>query len=108
MELQESKQSNIPVLSLKGRFDAHEIGAVRDWIAKQLEHGQAKLLVDLADVNFIDSSALSILVQGLKHCREKGGDLLLCSFQPPVKVIFELTRLDKAFHIFANEQEALN
>lgn len=107
MEIKKSAQGNTAILQLKGRFDAHEVAPVREWIKEQLEAGRAQLVVSLAEVNFIDSSALSTLVQGLKHCREKGGDLSLCSLQQPVRVIFELTRLDKAFRIYPTEQEAL-
>jgi anti-sigma B factor antagonist len=92
---------------LKGRFDAHEIIPVKEWIKEQVEAGHVRLCINLTEVNFIDSSALSALVQGLKHCREAGGELVLCSLPQPVRVIFELTRLDKAFQIFATEEEAL-
>jgi anti-sigma B factor antagonist len=107
MEIIGATHENIAILRLKGRFDAHEVAAVREWISEQLAADRTRLVVNLAGVNFIDSSALSVLVQGLKHSREKGGDLSLCAFQQPVRVIFELTRLDKAFHIFSTEQEAL-
>ena len=57
--------------------------------------------------SFVDSSALALLVKGMKHCRQGGGDLALCSLQQPVKVIFELTRLDKAFGIYSTQDEAI-
>ncbi|HNM38329.1 MAG TPA: STAS domain-containing protein, partial [Anaerolineales bacterium] len=93
-------------LKLKGRFDAHEVEPVNAWLAEQTNANQVKLIVNLEGVNFIDSTALSTLVRGLKLCREKNGDLHVCSLQQPVRVIFELTRLDKAFDIFATEEEA--
>jgi anti-sigma B factor antagonist len=107
MEIKKSSQGNIPILYLKGRFDIHEVGPVRDWLKEQFDLGQTHLVVNLAGVNFVDSSALSTLVQGLKHCREKGGELSLCALQQPVRVIFELTRLDKAFTIYPDEKSAL-
>ena len=107
MEIKISSQTNIPIMYLKGRFDAHEILPVREWIKGQVEAGHARLCINLTEVTFIDSSALSALVQGLKHCRESGGELVLCSLPQTVRVIFELTRLDKAFQIFATEEEAL-
>lgn len=107
MDISPSTHANIPVLRLTGRFDAHEIKPVVEWLQAQVDALHPNLVVDLAGVNFIDSTALSALVRGLKHCRERGGDLHLCSLQQPVRVIFELTRLDKAFDIFASEQEAV-
>jgi len=107
MELIEHNSDPIAFLQLKGRFDAYEINPVLAWIKAQIEAGRTKLVIDLEGVNFIDSTALSTLVQGLKRCREKSGDLLLCNPQQPVRVIFELTRLDKAFGIFSTRDEAL-
>jgi len=106
MDIIKSSHNQIPVLQLKGRFDAHEVEPVNAWLAEQVAAGNAKILVNLAGVNFVDSTALATLVRGLKHCREKNGDLHLSNLQQPVRVIFELTRLDKAFDIFATEAEA--
>ena len=106
MEIVKSSRTNLPVLQLKGRFDAHEVEPVNGWLAEQTKAGNVRLIVNLEGVNFIDSTALSTLVRGLKLCREQNGDLHVCSLQQPVRVIFELTRLDKAFDIFPNEEEA--
>ena len=43
----------------------------------------------------------------MKRARQRDGDLRLCCLQRPVRMIFELTRLDKAFEIFAGEDEAI-
>ncbi len=63
--------------------------------------------MNLAGVQFVDSTALATLVQGMKRCRQLKGDLRLCGLQQPVRMIFELTRLDKAFEIFSGEDEAI-
>ena len=106
MEIIKSSRNNLPVLQLKGRFDAHEVEPVNAWLVEQNTAGNSKLIVNLEGVNFVDSTALSALVRGLKLCREKNGDLHVCSLMQPVRVIFELTRLDKAFDIFPTEEEA--
>ena len=66
------------------------------------------MIIDLAEVTFIDSSGLVMLVQNMRRCREKGGDLYLCSPQQPVRMVLELTRLDKAIEIFLTQEEACN
>jgi anti-sigma B factor antagonist len=63
--------------------------------------------VDLEGVTFIDSTALATLVQGLNRCRKLNGDLHLCGLRQQVYMIFELTRLDKAFNIFVDENHAI-
>ncbi|MDZ8187471.1 MAG: STAS domain-containing protein [Nostoc sp. ChiSLP02] len=57
-------------------------------------------IIDLAEVNFMDSSGLVPLVKGLKAARESGCRLVLCNVQTPVRLILELTQLDSVFEIF--------
>jgi anti-sigma B factor antagonist len=103
MELKSHIVNDISIVELSGRFDSYEAPRLTTWFEK----ATPKVVVNLSDVSFVDSSALALLVKGLKHCRQQGGDLALCSLQQPVRVIFELTRLDKAFGIYANEDEAI-
>ena len=44
----------------------------------------------------------------MKHCQQKGGNLHLYGLQQSVRIIFELTRLDRAFEIYNEEDEAIN
>jgi anti-sigma B factor antagonist len=106
MESKIEENDSIAVLRLKGRFDAHEVIPAHASILGQIDKGNVNIIINLEGVNFIDSTALSFLVRWLKNCRERGGDLHLCKLQQPVRVIFELTRLDKAFEIYALEYDA--
>lgn len=94
-----SGDGRIVVVRLTGRFDAYEVPEVRKALISANESGDGRVVVDLAGVNFVDSSGLACLVQGMKHCRERGADQVLCNLQQPVRIIFELTRLDRAFSI---------
>ncbi len=87
------------VMSLTGRFDAHEAPQFRAAVAEAIEEGTIRIAVELTDVEFVDSTALAELVRGMKNCRERGGDLSLVSPSDPVRVILELTKLDAAFSI---------
>lgn len=103
MELKSHLVNGISVVELSGRFDSYEAPRLTSWF----EGAGSTVLINMAQVSFVDSSALALLVKGLKHCRQQGGDLALCSLQQPVRVIFELTRLDKAFSIYPSQEEAL-
>lgn len=63
---------------------------------------QTLLIVDLDQVDFMDSSGLVALAKVLKTARKSGCRLVLCNLQSPVKLIFELTQLDSVFEIFDN------
>ncbi len=107
MELKTRHINNVLVLELDGRFDTQTVPSVRELIRNATSGEPAQLVVNLDEVHFVDSTALSALVEGMKRSRQLGGDLRLCNLQQPVRMIFELTRLDRAFEIFTNEEEAV-
>lgn len=98
---------NYAVYSPVGRFDAHGAGPAKEWLRQQQESGVSNIIVNLQEVHFVDSAALAVLVSGMKACRVSGGDLVLCSLQQPVTIIFELTKLDRAFEIYMSVPEAV-
>ena len=98
--------SEIATLVVSGRFDAHQVTQVQQEFDALLAAGARYILLDLSDVSFVDSSALAVMVRGMKRCRERNGDLLLCGLRQPVRIIFELTRMDRAFRIYENQTAA--
>lgn len=106
MELQVETAHNVTVLTLAGRLDTHRVKMLKEQF-DQLIADNPNLVVDLAAVQFIDSSVLAALVQAMKQCRQQQGDLRVCRLQKPVTVIFELTRLDKAFNLYETQEEAI-
>lgn len=107
MEVKTYSSGTINILSLKGRFDSYTVEDVRGWLEQIVETPQPNIVINLSEVNFLDSTALSALVLGMKQARERQGDLRLCGLQQPVRLIFELTRLDRVFEIFATEADAV-
>lgn len=108
MTMREISQGAVPILDLGGRFDAHLVPSVKQWLDQATTTAPAQVIVDLSNVHFIDSMALAILVRGMKRCRQQQGDLYVCGLQQPVRIIFELTRLDKAFTLFTDREQALH
>jgi anti-sigma B factor antagonist len=107
MELKSRSEGQVRILELSGRFDSYTAPQVRQWLEEAADREPAQLVLNLSGVHFVDSTALATLVQGMKRCRQLNGDLRLCCLQQPVRMIFELTRLDKAFEIFALEEGAV-
>jgi anti-sigma B factor antagonist len=107
MKLQTEKRGPVAIASLSGRFDAHETSKVISWIEENRRTGFSKIVFNLDGVQFIDSTALTVLVQGVKGCQEQRGDLRICCLRQPVKIIFELTSLDQKFGIYANQEQAV-
>jgi anti-sigma B factor antagonist len=107
MELQTRKAQDIKILEIKGRFDMLSAPNVQAWLDNATQSEPANVVVNLTGVDFVDSTALATLVSGMKQSRQINGDLRLCGLRAPVRMIFELTRLDKAFEIFTLEEDAI-
>ncbi|MDJ0755874.1 MAG: STAS domain-containing protein [Ardenticatenaceae bacterium] len=106
MEIKSHFHGQVAIINLAGRFDAYSAPQVSDHLEKLLNQTPPQIVVNLEEVVFVDSTALATLVQAMKRCRQLEGDLRLAHLKQPVRMIFELTRLDRAFEIFPDETEA--
>lgn len=95
------------VLHVSGRVDAQSSDALKQEIKAAAERGLIQLVVDLHNVNVIDSSGLSALVSGFKVMHERGGQLALARLGEQIKVALELTRLNRVFPIYDDIGPAL-
>ena len=108
MDIQSRNAGQVNVLSIAGRFDNYTALPVRQWLETVTTTPPARVVVNLGQVHFMDSTALSTLVHGLKLAQGQGGDVRVCSLQQPVRMIFEMTRLDQVFEIYVLEDDAIN
>jgi len=95
------------VLSVSGEIDMATAPGLRERLHALLADDKSKLIVDLDDVGFLDSTALGVLVGALKRARTEGGEVRIASTQPRVRKVFEITRLDSAFDLFDSVDEAV-
>src|SRR5690349_20718115 len=107
MVIQSQIERNIPVLMPEGRFDAYQTATVDEWFGEMIQSHRF-MVVNLSAVSFMDTRAIATLVKWMKKTREQGGDLKLCNMGNAVRVIIELSKLDKAFAIFGSLEEAIN
>ncbi len=99
-------EANIVLIRLEGRLDATAEPELRTTLQSYLEKGFLKMIVDLQEVPFIDSSGLAALVSGLRLAREKSGDIVLSGIRPQVQTVFRLTMLDRVFPIHPTADDA--
>lgn len=76
-------------------------------LTSELRSGKEKLVVDLSECEFIDSTFLGTLVVTLKKVTSNGGDLRLVGFKSAVRSMFELTRMYRVFETFPTSDEAV-
>lgn len=80
----------------------------KDYLFNLIEKDEKKkIIIDLSRVEFVDSSFLGAIVSGLKKVTGIKGDIKVLGLQPPVRAMFELTRLYKVFEIFETSDDAV-
>jgi len=100
-------REQVKVIKLSGNLNATSAQEFRQNITDVLVSGAKIELVDFKDVTFMDSSGLGALVLAFKTLRAADTKLVLCSINEQVRILFELTNMDKVFEIFPS-QDAFN
>ncbi len=102
-------QDKILITKLHGKRATVEFsGELKKEMLEKIEEGYQNVVVDLSEIEFVDSSFLGAMVAGLKKATMKNGDLKIVGLQSPVRAMFELTRLYRIFDIFDDLEEALS
>lgn len=99
-------EAQVPVIVLSGEVDVHTAPRLKQQMVSLLEDGVTSLIVDLGGVDYLDSTALGVLIGGLKRIRERKGDMVLVCPGARVRRVFEITGLDRIFGIYSNDDEA--
>ncbi len=97
----------VQVIQPIGSVDATKSQEFRQEITEIIERqSNTKIvLVDFKDVTFMDSSGLGALVLAFKALRAADRKLVICSINEQVRILFELTGMDKVFEIFPNQED---
>jgi anti-sigma B factor antagonist len=108
MTLKSRRIDDIVILDLSGRITIGEGTLIlRKEIQKLLDGGDTKFLLNLADVDYIDSSGLGELVTSFTTVRNKNGQLKLLNLTRRVRDLLQITKLLTVFDTFDNETEAV-
>ena len=98
----------VTVLDLSGRITLGEGSALlRTTIRELLEGQRLRILVNLGDINYIDSSGIGELVRNYMTVIKAGGEMKVVGLKPKVEEIFKVTQLHQIFQEFQDEKEAL-
>jgi anti-sigma B factor antagonist len=108
MNVLSSQEQGISVGQVDSRMlDASTAGAFRDAV-KPLLTQDARVVLDLSKVEFIDSSGLGALVSCLRQAHAIGGDIKLFGLGKSARALFELVRMHRVFEVFNDEKEAIS
>lgn len=97
--------NNFKIIQPEGILDSVHANNLRREILDLINSGVKIVLVNLQDITFMNSSGMGALVATLKAVKAAGGQLALCSLSDQVRIIFELSRMDRIFQVFSDRQE---
>lgn len=103
-----SKQLNsIPILMLDGEVDVYTAPRVKSSLVELVNEGKYNIIVDLNNVDFMDSSGLGVLVGSLKRVKPHQGTISIVCSKEKILKIFKITGLTKVFPINDTQEEAI-
>jgi len=94
------------VLRPEGRLNMVAAPRLRSAIERMVDDGSTRIVLDLSDVTFIDSSGLGAVIGGLKRARQGGGDLRIARAGEQVMTVMRLTNLDRVLRPHETVQHA--
>ena len=100
--------TGVTVLAPSGRLDVAGAPALKEAVSEAIKDEKPRLVIDMEGVSFVDSSGLGSVVAALKQLRSSQGDLRLAAPNQQVRVVLELTTLDRVFPYYATVEEALS
>jgi anti-sigma B factor antagonist len=96
----------ISYLGLPQRLDASNARGLLDVLRTELSEGHLQICVDCGKTESIDSTALGVLIQGLKRARAQGGELVLANVGDAVRMVLAITRVDRVCKVFETSEAA--
>lgn len=108
MRIEKKKKNDVSVVKVSGDIDISSSQEVRQYFESLLEENGNKVIINLGEVEYVDSSGLAAFVDILKKMRASGGTLKLSNVPGKVKGLFEITKLDKIFDMVDDEDDALD
>lgn len=108
MEIKVTESNGVAILNLQGRLDLSSGSSLKEQVKALFNDDKSNVHLNLADVEFINSSGLGSLVSVMKETRLRKGRLTLSNLASYVQEIFDITQLSHIFEIYATQEEALS
>ena len=101
------KTATHKIVPLEGEIDLHLSPSVAESLKSVIKDKPRRLLVDLSDVSYIDSSGLAVLLDAMRSVDFYGGKFYLVGVREGLQPVFETSRLDQVFRIYPDADSAL-
>jgi anti-sigma B factor antagonist len=102
------RRDDVLIVDVEGQLVVTNRQDFKQVILDEVEQGARTVIVDFTQSGYIDSSGLGALVSLSKRVRDAGGDVRLTGLNEDLRRLFELTRLDQLFPLYATRADALS
>ena len=108
MQISARRHDTTTIFDVSGDIDFVNSPEMRRSVLREIrENHTARVIVNLRQVRYIDSSGVASLIEGLKASRDLGSRFILIGLSTSAREVLELSRLIKVFEIYDNEEQAL-
>jgi anti-sigma B factor antagonist len=107
MDVAIRRDGRAAILEVQGEVDLYTSPRLREALVGLMDGKSPAVLVDLSRVEYMDSSGVATLVEGLQLARKTGGQFKLAGLAPGIRDVFRFARLEKVFEIYEDTQAAL-
>jgi len=107
MEIVEEKAGDVLIVTLKGRLDTNSSKEAEKQILDRIGAGEHRLVIDLAELDYLSSVGLRVLLLAAKRMKAVQGQLAVCTLKPEVATIFDIAGFAAIFRILATRDEAV-
>ena len=107
LDVETSNVEGGSVVTLRGEIDVYTAPRLREAITELVDDDATNIVLDMQQVDFLDSTGLGVLVGGLKRAKTKDGTLAIVATQQKILKIFDITGLNKVFPMYGSVEEAL-
>jgi anti-sigma B factor antagonist len=104
---EQSLDADRHVVAVRGEIDLFTAPEVKAALAAAIDGGKTRLVVDLAETTFLDSTALGVLIGAVKRLRSRDGAMTIVNTDANIAKTFEITGLDQIFTIRETRDEAV-
>src|SRR3954468_4120579 len=104
---EDALDSDRHVVAVRGEIDLFTAPELKQKLTDAIEAGKSRIVVDLSDTTFLDSTALGVLIGAVKRLRTRDGALVIVNTDQNIAKTFEITGLDQIFTILATRDDAI-
>lgn len=108
LEIHRREREGVTVFDLKGRLTVGEASNLREKVTEAVKEGSRQVILNLDEVEYIDSTGLGAMVIGFTSLQKAGGALKLLNLTRRSIELIVLTKLHTIFEVFSDEQDAVN